>query len=186
MAIAALLPLRASAVTDANTLLAGRCGAKLAHLTYAARFELKGSSKRAEKMRVVIGVPSSPAVPVGRMALALPQPEYVAQIWGNGSCQAVCTLKRFEKHEESGRPLSMALQCQGARSEWLGTPATVQWTSESSTHPTIRFGSWLTGYEEAELLVSVDRYSRPSLRARRDLARLRPLQSHDVLLELGR
>jgi hypothetical protein len=90
----------------------------------------------------------------------------VAQIWAGNECRAVCKLRAFQK-DDDGNPVAMALRCEGARFSVLGSPATVTWPQftsvGSSGEHVIRFGSWLTGYEDAELQVSKDLYARNKL-----------------------
>jgi hypothetical protein len=132
-------------------LAATDCGARLRTVSYTADFELKGNRTYAEKLQIKVGTPT----------VATLGGHLVAQIWSGNECRAVCKLRAFQK-DEDGNPVAMSLRCEGARFSVLGSPATVTWPQYTSMgsagESVIRFGTWLTGYEDARLDVKTDKY----------------------------
>lgn len=126
--------------------LASTCGSKLEHVEYKADFDWMGSSVVPKAMQLRIG------------SLEGRPNEKVAQIATGGECQAVCRIEAFEKSNLQ-MPVSMDLDCRGNRLNPLAAPATLFFARGEELQPTIRFGTWLNGYQEAALRVDVDRYS---------------------------
>ncbi len=140
---------------------ADSCASKMDQVLYQASFSwnqldsVEGATvqqKKGSKMKVVVGT------------LVAGSRAPMAQIWSDGSCQAVCKLKSLEK-EGVLQPIALEMDCQGVGFSPLAMNASLLWGGTSSRFqaekPTIRFGTWLQGYQQAELEVQVDLYSTP-------------------------
>lgn len=92
-----------------------------------------------------------------------------------GACQATCQITAFER-DRADRPVSLELSCEGVALNSLKSPATLLWAEHSAfTFPTLRFGTWLHGYQHARLQVSLDRFLRQTpTRARAAAPQLPP------------
>jgi hypothetical protein len=79
----------------------------------------------------------------------------------DGACQAVCRSKRMEKN--GPLPVAMDLECRSASLGSLSSTATLLWGRgrSMSKMPTLRFGTWLHGFEQVPLKVEVDQFSVP-------------------------
>lgn len=155
---AALLTL-SSAVQAAPT--PDSCSMKLKTLQFAGTFDWKNTKNgRLEKLRFVIGSPEH-----GEKGTS------VAQIWAGKQCQASCSsvdlgaapgTQALEKDELS-LPISLDLQCRGEELGALSARVAVLWGHGSKSETTLRFGSWVDGYEQAALKVEVDHFNAPRL-----------------------
>lgn len=128
------------------------CGARISKVYYSAAFQWQGQAKK-----LVIGVAS------GNADASVP----VAQIGSARGCEAVCSPAALER-DEASRPVSMDMVCRSVAFDAASTPATLLWGGDTGRTPTLRFGSWLTGYRQASLRVERDAYSAAG--ARRALA----------------
>lgn len=117
------------------------CETSLKKVVYQASFEWK-----AQKMRILLG---NPVQSHGKT-------QWIAQIVEakkQGRCFATCQATPLEND-------LMQMSCQGTQFDALATPATL-FLPEA-----IRFGSWLTGYQQSSLRVEFDQYTRPKLARR--------------------
>lgn len=117
------------------------CARSLDRLYYSAVFE---SPTTAEPMRVQVG---------------RSQEETVALISSQDSCHASCKVVRLEK-QGPRQPSALVMKCRSQRLAALTTPVALLWSESDRPSPEIRFGSWLTGYQQARLRIELDRYSR--------------------------
>ena len=122
------------------------CGSKLGHVEYKAAFDWMGTSVVPKTMQLRIGAIE------GRPEML------VAQIVDGSECQAVCQIKAIERSNLMA-PVSMDLDCRGNKLNPLAAPATLFWAYGEELQPTIRFGTWLNGYQEASLRVEMDGYA---------------------------
>lgn len=125
------------------------CSTQLKEVLYSAQFDWEGTTP----MQIRIGTRSQP------------QGDIWAVISGPRGCQAICRMKEFVKNSVES-PIALSMSCQGAGFGVLTTPATVLWTSYDFPKPTLRFGSWVNGYQSVALRVEFDRYSAPKNSAR--------------------
>ncbi len=84
----------------------------------------------------------------------------LAALFTRGQCQAVCEVTNFEQDGEKttfGNPLSLELSCKSVGLAPLVVNATLFWPEAlGQKTPTLRFGTWLTGYRKASLKVRFD------------------------------
>ncbi len=90
-----------------------------------------------------------------------------ATVYAQGRCQAVCEVTNFEQDRNQatggGNPLSLELSCRSVGLAPLESRATLFWPEALGQKlPTLRFGTWLTGYRKAPLKVRLDTLTRPS------------------------
>jgi hypothetical protein len=113
------------------------CAQPLRRVEYAAEFQMKhGANAAPTSLRLLIGLPK-----LKKSA------KRVAQIWSGRECRALCEAKRFTRD-------SVDLQCKNAQMATFSTRASVILPETA-----LRFGTWLQGYEQIPLKVSVDRLS---------------------------
>jgi hypothetical protein len=134
---------------------------KLKTLQFAGTFDWKNAhTGKSEKLKFVIGTPEHSEKGTS-----------VAQIWAGKQCQASCSsvdlgaasgAKAFAKDELS-LPISLDLQCRGEELGALSARVAVLWGHGSRSETTLRFGSWVDGYEQAALKVEVDHFNAPRL-----------------------
>ena len=74
-----------------------------------------------------------------------------AQIWSGRTCAAVCQASQSEGTVE--------LRCNGVQFEALSTPATLFLLADWKGASTLRFGSWLGGYQDVAVKPELNRYS---------------------------
>ncbi len=115
-----------------------------AELTYAASFALNG-----KPMKVLIHRPSMNA-------------GASAQIQSENARVASCEVKSIER-DETMKPVAVVMDCQNPGFKQLANTVTVFWPGLNPQNvPVIRFGTWLSGYEQAKLKVEVDRFQSPA------------------------
>lgn len=159
LVLSAALPFSAAA--------ADSCAPRMEQVLYKADFAwnaltgVEGASaqqQKGRKMKIIIGVLKGTRLAGAKAPFA--------QIWSDGACQATCKLKSLEK-EGQLQPISMDMECQGVGFSPLAMNASVLWGGTTSRFQaekaTIRFGTWLQGYQLAELNVQVDRYKNSEL-----------------------
>lgn len=133
---------------------AASCPTSLETVSYSANFSFPKSDRKL-------------SIRVGTTKSWDSQEYFIAQIASGNDCQAVCRVKNIARDELTQSPIAMDLDCQGVGFRELTTPATLLWKSTLASDSTIRFGTWLGGYEQAALDVKFDKYS-----ATRNLAQI--------------
>lgn len=140
-------------VSDAT----GSCSVSLKQTLYTATFRWKGQGIKARGMRLSIGTATDAG---GRQRT-------IAQISSRaGACYAVCGVRSVEK-QGTLSPSSMQLDCKANDFGALSTPATLTWTDFNGPAPSIRFGTWLSGYQRSALKVELDSYSQLTAKPRK-------------------
>lgn len=76
--------------------------------------------------------------------------KWVAEIFSNQSCKALCEVKQSSEQV-------FDLRCQSSEFHPLAVPATLFLAAGAGRYPRLRFGSWLQGYQEARLSVEQNR-----------------------------
>lgn len=118
-------------------------------ILYSATFKDQATER---KMRIVLSTKDPIQNPKN----------WIAQIWDESLCQATCEVKSTEP-ETPFSPLALHMNCHSSGIRAFSAPVTVLWPERGNLRPqnapTLRFGSWLTGYESAPLLVEKDRLS---------------------------
>jgi hypothetical protein len=135
------------------------CGTRFKTLTYSAAFSWENAATHVAKpMRILVGTSTLAPDPARSE-----KPQLTAQIWSGKECMAVCEAKSFEK-EGPFSPVSLEMTCKSAELGAVALPTTLLWGRGHSLSklPTLRFGTWLHGYEQAALEVELDRYSMPA------------------------
>ena len=125
------------------------CGVAFKNVYYSAVFRsMNAATSQKERMHLIIGESASKPM--------------IAQIYSSTGCQATCEPKHFEKDGPSV-PVALQMECKSTQLGAFTTTATVLWGRGRSMHrfPTLRFGTWLNGYEHASLDVERDHYSNP-------------------------
>ena len=125
------------------------CATKLKEVLYSARFNWESSTP----MQIRVGTTNTPSS------------EVMAIISSETGCQAICQFKDFVKNSVDS-PVALSLTCRGAHFGALTTPATVLWSSYEFPKPTLRTGTWVSGFQNVGLRVELDRYSQPNPPAR--------------------
>jgi hypothetical protein len=88
-----------------------------------------------------------------------------ARILSQGKVLANCATKAEAPMTETGRaiaslaPSQIDLECEATEFGAMTGPATLIFKGPGVETPVIRFGTWLDGYRQADLLVSTDRIS---------------------------
>lgn len=82
-----------------------------------------------------------------------------AQISADGASLAECELRGFERNQ-LGQPLTLEMGCKNTQLESFTTTATLLWDHKSRTSASLRFGTWLQGYEQVPLTVQMDRFTK--------------------------
>jgi hypothetical protein len=85
-----------------------------------------------------------------------------AQIETAGTPWVNCDLQHLEK-DKRGKPLALEMSCKNIELESFTTTATVLW-NHAGKSATLRFGTWLQGYQQMPLTVETDGYSRKPIR----------------------
>jgi hypothetical protein len=130
---------------------AAECGTKFERLLYVADF------------RAPLDEPVVAAADAADLSLRVgtdAQGQTRALISGrrDGTCRATCRVKGLER-DARNRPISLDMECRDAGLRALRVPATLIWAEGSAlAWPSLRFGSWLQGYQHARLRVTLDRY----------------------------
>ena len=75
-----------------------------------------------------------------------------------GKTQALCQMVRFTK-DSTTEPVAMDLKCRSGSLSFLHTTVSLLWNGAKT--PSLRFGSWLSGYKKVALDVTTDRYAHP-------------------------
>ncbi len=147
--------LSAYAAVAATTSETAPCSIQLKEVLYSAQFDWSAQLNQgvSTPMQIQIGTQSHP------------QGDAWAVITGPRGCQAICRMKEFVKNSVES-PIALSMSCQGEGFGVLTTPATLLWTSYDFPKPTLRFGSWVNGYQSVALRVEFDRYSLPKTRTR--------------------
>lgn len=121
------------------------CGVSFKKVDYSAQFTWKGKLSNLS-----VGT----AIENGKL-------RWLAQIastrGGVQSCQAICEVQHLEvdRFRESA-PVSLDMKCQSSGFAPLETKAVLLWASEIQQAPMLRFGTWLSGYQDAVLKVELD------------------------------
>jgi hypothetical protein len=88
----------------------------------------------------------------------------VAAVFARGQCQAICEVTNYERdhaNDSIANPLSLELNCRGIGLAPLSASATLFWPEAlGQKTPTLRFGTWLTGYQKAPLKVRFDAFTK--------------------------
>jgi hypothetical protein len=136
------------------------CSMSLKTLQFAGTFDWKNAhTGKTEKLRFMIGTPEKGAA----------KGTSVAQIWSGKHCQASCSSIDIVgrpgalEMDEASIPISLDLQCRGEALGALAARVAVLWSHGSQPTTTLRFGSWVDGYEQAALKVEVDRFNSKAL-----------------------
>jgi hypothetical protein len=169
-AFSAPLPAMKAARADA-------CQADWQEILYSATFNWPlATTGKTAPLRLEIGTLKSSA-PV-KKAKKRTRPTMFARIVTPGSnrCEALCQVKSLEKTGPL-EPVSLDLACRGAHLASLTSPATIFWSGAPAgslasdaapvQFPTVRFGTWLGGYQLAFLRVEYDAYSQARRSAKR-------------------
>ncbi len=128
---------RAAAVPAAASRAAPACSHRTLELKLDASFSLDGAPMQIRVTGSKAKVPT------------------LATLFAKGQCQAVCEVTNFE--QETGNPLSLELSCRSVGLAPLAVTATLFWPEAlGQKTPTLRFGTWLTGYRKAPLKVRFD------------------------------
>lgn len=148
-----------SKTTPLTPSIATGCPATISELQFSARFDL------GKKMEIRIGKfqNSNPLIKKTGALITAQQPN------GRITCEAVCSLNWAEPEVtlpgaeaiRPSSPASLAFSCQSVGFKELSVPVTLLRKSYISAIPILRFGTWLDGYRDAALHVTVDTYSRP-------------------------
>jgi hypothetical protein len=167
---AAMVPGTSPAAFAAPAAIPGdTCSMRLKSLQFAGTFDWKNTrTGKVEKLRFVIGTPAQGAGGTPAQGAATTS---VAQIWSGKQCQASCSSVDFGKStppgalqtDELSMPISLDMQCRGEELGALAARVAVLWNHGSKGATTLRFGSWVDGYEQAALKIEVDHFSATSL-----------------------
>jgi hypothetical protein len=119
------------------------CDTPLKSVRYAAHFEWPQAGP-GEKNSLQLLIGSRESSKTG---------ETVAQIWSGNQCQLSCLSTQLD-------PTALELKCRSAQLGMLTTSATVLWNRDAKPghEATLRFGTWLEGYEQAPLRVEIDHF----------------------------
>ncbi len=126
------------------------CPMPMSKVSYSASFQwIQPGTGKPQSHKLVVGAQGSSG-------------ELSAQIWTGNQCEAICQPQSFDQDGPMS-PIAMQMNCRGARLGSFTTTATLLWGrgQTMSRTPTLRFGTWLNGYEQAPLLVEVDQFSLP-------------------------
>lgn len=122
------------------------CPVRLDPVSYSAQFDWQGTQASAKKLKIKVGA----------LASSKSNTALTALIYSDQGCEAVCQVKNFMK-EDNFQPIALSMECRGVKFEGLSTPVTLMWSVTHAAAPTLRFGSWASGFEETALRVDVDR-----------------------------
>ena len=136
--------------------------ATLGEPLFSAVFRIpdKIQNKSQDKYHLIIADPISARKPSpGKKSRNLPTAKITHDTRG---CVAQCEFKTMSPVLE-GQKMGLELVCYSPHGLPLSSPATLFWAQGADDSGSLRFGTWLTGYQQLPLQVEIDRFLSPPL-----------------------